>query len=141
MDPRRRHPRLRVRPNGVRGIGDDDADRTGAPAIRHPDRALRPERLIEEEGIMTEPTHVDGNAAAGAFADVLGFDVTSATLTCAGCGRVGVFAESHVYHRAPGIVVRCPDCDHVLARLVQTPTDVWLDLRGAQSWRIPVPAR
>ena len=32
---------------------------------------------------MTEPTHVDGNAAAGAFADVLGFDVTTATLTCA----------------------------------------------------------
>jgi Family of unknown function (DUF6510) len=91
--------------------------------------------------MMTEPTHVDGNAAAGAFADVLGFDVTTATLTCAGCGRVGAFAESHVYHRAPGIVVRCPGCDHVLARLEQTLTDVWLDLRGAQSWRIPFPAR
>ena len=90
---------------------------------------------------MTEPTHVDGNAAAGAFSEVLGFDVTTATLTCAGCCRVGVFAESHVYHRAPGIVVRCPGCDHVLARLVQTPTDVSLDLRGAQSWRILVPAR
>ena len=91
--------------------------------------------------MMTEPTHVDGNAAAGAFADVLGFDVTTATLTCAGCGRVVGFAESHVYHRAPGIVVRFPVCDHVLARLVPTPTDGWLDLRGAQSWRIPVPAR
>jgi phage FluMu protein Com len=91
--------------------------------------------------MMTESTHVDGNAAAGAFADVLGFDVTTATLTCAGCGRVAAFAESHVYHRAPGIVVRCPACDHVLARLVQAPTDVWLDLRGAQSWRIPFPAR
>ena len=90
---------------------------------------------------MTEPTHVDGNAAAGAFADVLGFDVTTATLTCAGCGRVAAFAESHVYPRAPGIVVRCPACENVLARLVQTPTDVLLDLRGAQSWRIPLPAR
>jgi uncharacterized Zn finger protein len=90
---------------------------------------------------MTEPTHVDGNAAAGAFAEVLGFDVTTAMLTCGGCGRVGVFAETHVYHRAPGIVVRCPNCDHVLARLVQTPTDVRLDLRGALSWRIPIPDR
>ena len=89
---------------------------------------------------MTEPTHVDGNAAAGAFADVLGFDVTTATLTCAGCGRAVAFAESHVYDRAPGIVVRCPGCEHVLARLVQTPTDVRLDLRGAQSWRIPLSA-
>ena len=90
---------------------------------------------------MIEPTHVDGNAAAGAFAEVLGCDVTTATLTCAGCGRVGVFAESHVYHRAPGIVVRCPGCDHVLARLVQTPAAVRLDLRGTQSWRIPFRAR
>jgi ribosomal protein S27E len=91
--------------------------------------------------MMAEPTHVDGNAAAGAFAEVLGFDVTAATLTCAGCGRVGVFAETHVYHRAPGIVVRCPDCDNVVARLVRTPTDVWLELCGAQCWRIPVLAR
>ena len=90
---------------------------------------------------MTEPTHVDGNAAAGAFADVLGLDVTTATLTCAGCGRAVVFAESHVYYRGPGIVVRCPGCDHILARLSQTPTDVWLDLRGAHSWRVPLPAR
>jgi hypothetical protein len=91
--------------------------------------------------MMAEPTHVDGNAAAAAFAEVLGFDVTTATLTCAGCGRVGAFAESHVYHRAPGIVVRCPGCENVLARLVQTPTDVLLDLPSAQSWRIPFPAR
>ncbi|MGD1238325.1 DUF6510 family protein [Mycobacterium seoulense] len=90
---------------------------------------------------MTEPTHVDGNAVGGAFADVLGFDVTTAMLTCAGCGHVGAFAESHVYLRGPGIVVRCPNCGDILVQLVQTPTDVWLDLRGAQSWRIPIPVQ
>jgi ribosomal protein S27E len=90
---------------------------------------------------MTEPTHVDGNAVAGAFQEALGFDVTTAALTCAGCGRVRAFAETHVYRRAPGIVVRCPGCDHVLARLMQTPTEVCLDLRGAQFWRIPLRAR
>ncbi|ORA75253.1 hypothetical protein BST28_22065 [Mycolicibacter kumamotonensis] len=90
---------------------------------------------------MTQPTHTDGNAAAGAFATALGFDVTTAMLTCAKCGRIGAFAQSHVYHRAPGIVVRCPNCEAVLARLVQTPTDVWLDLRGSQSWRFPVADR
>lgn len=89
--------------------------------------------------MLTEPIHVDGNAAAGTFTQVLGFDVTTATLTCAGCDRIVPFAESHVYRRAPGIVVRCPGCSQVLARLTQTPTNVWLDLRGAQSWRIPVP--
>jgi hypothetical protein len=91
--------------------------------------------------MMTEPTHVDGNAAAGDFADVLGFDVTTARLTCAECGRIAAFAETHVYRRAPGIVVRCPKCEHVLARLTQSPTDVWLELQGAQSWRIPHPSR
>jgi hypothetical protein len=91
--------------------------------------------------MMTEPTYVDGNAAAGAFAEVLGFDVTTAMLTCGKCCSTGAFAESHVYHRAPGIVVRCPRCEDVLARLVQTPTEVWLDFRGAQSWRVSIPAR
>jgi hypothetical protein len=90
--------------------------------------------------MMTEPTHVDGNAAAGAFAEVLRFDVTTATLTCGKCCRATAFAEHHVYHRGPGIVVRCPSCGDVLARLVQTPTDVWLDFSGAQSWRVPIPA-
>lgn len=90
---------------------------------------------------MTEPTHVDGNATAGAFAEVLGFDVTTAMLTCGKCGCARVFAESHVYHRAPGVVVRCPCCGNVLARLVQMPTDVWLDLRGAQFWRVPIPVQ
>ena len=90
---------------------------------------------------MTEPAHVDGNAAAGAFAEVLGFDVTTAMLICAGCGCVGAFAEAHVYQRAPGIVVCCQRCDHVLARLVHTPNNVRLDMRGARSWRIPSPSR
>lgn len=87
---------------------------------------------------MSEPMMVDGNAAAGAFAEALGFDATTAMLTCAGCARVAPFAECHVYNRAPGIVVRCPGCSRSLARLARTRTDVWLDLRGATSWRIPL---
>lgn len=88
---------------------------------------------------MGEPTYVDGNAAGGAFAAVLGFDVTTMMVICAGCGWAGSFAESRVYNRAPGIVVRCPNCEDALARLVQTPTAVWLDFRGTQSWRVPIP--
>ena len=83
-------------------------------------------------------TYVDGNAAAGAFTAVLGFDVTSAALTCARCHGVSHFAETHVYLRAPGTVVRCPHCGAVLARIVETPTDVWLDFQGSESWRLPI---
>ncbi|HEX6357004.1 DUF6510 family protein [Actinophytocola sp.] len=81
---------------------------------------------------------VDGNSAAGMFAEALGLDITTAVVTCAGCGRGGPFAETHVYDQGPGVVARCTTCEAVVARLVRTPTDAWLDLRGARSVRIPL---
>jgi hypothetical protein len=82
--------------------------------------------------------HIDGNGAAGVFAEALGLDITTAVVTCAGCGNGGPFAETHVYDHGPGVVVRCTTCESVLARLVRTPTDAWLDLRDARSVRIPL---
>ena len=87
---------------------------------------------------MTE--FVDGNAAVGAFREVLGFDVSVAVLTCGGCGSAAPFAEYRAYDRAPGMVVRCATCEQVTARLVRTPTGAWLDLSGARSWRVPLGA-
>jgi hypothetical protein len=82
---------------------------------------------------------IDGNGAAGVFAEALGVDVTTAVLTCAGCGIGGRFAEAHVYDQGPGVVARCPSCESVVARVVRTPTDAWFDFRGARSIRIPRP--
>ena len=82
---------------------------------------------------------IDGNGAAGGFGEALGVDLTTATVTCEGCGAGGRFGESHVYDQGPGLVARCASCEGVLARLVRTPTDAWLDLRGARSLRIPLP--
>ncbi|MFL6119240.1 DUF6510 family protein [Actinophytocola sp.] len=82
--------------------------------------------------------HIDGNGAAGVFAEALGMDITTAVVTCAGCGRGAPFAETHVYDHGPGVVARCSGCESVVARLVRTPTDAWLDLRGARSVRIPL---
>jgi Family of unknown function (DUF6510) len=81
---------------------------------------------------------VDGNAMAGLFAETFGIDVTTATVTCAACGDAGRFAETKVYEGGPGSVARCRRCEAVLARLVRTPADVWLDLRGARSLRVPL---
>ncbi len=81
--------------------------------------------------------HIDGNGAGGPFSEALGIDVTTAVLTCAQCARPSRFAETHVYDGA-GLVSRCPGCTSVLARLVRTPADAWLDLRGAQSVRVPL---
>jgi hypothetical protein len=79
----------------------------------------------------------DGNALSGVFAEVLGVDVSTTVLTCTGCGGSGPFARGHVYDDGPGAVLRCPDCNEILVRIVRTPTDLWLDLRGSTSWRIP----
>jgi hypothetical protein len=38
--------------------------------------------------------------------------------------------EAKVYADAPGIVVRCSSCEGVLLRLVETPTQFWLDVSG-----------
>lgn len=83
--------------------------------------------------------YIDGNGAAGPFSEALGIDATTAVLTCAQCAHATRFAETRVYDGA-GLVSRCPECTSVLARLVRTPTDAWLDLRGAQSVRVPLSA-
>jgi hypothetical protein len=57
-------------------------------------------------------------------------DVTAAEGQCANCGTIKRFAEAHLYMQSPGIVARCPVCEHVLLRLVNVRQRVLLDLRG-----------
>ena len=87
---------------------------------------------------ISDTYYIDGNAAGGPFGEALGIDATTAVLTCATCARSSRFAEARVYDGA-GLVCRCPGCLSVLARLVRTETEAWLDLRGAQSVRVPLP--
>jgi hypothetical protein len=91
---------------------------------------------------MTEnSTALDGNAAAGSFAGIFGADLTNVTVTCGGCRAAAAFAEQRAFLTGPGTVLRCPGCDHVLARVVETPTEFWLDLSGSSSWRFPLSAQ
>ena len=50
-------------------------------------------------------------------------------------GAVRHVGALHVY-RAAGIVVRCPDCDTVLMRIVESPERTWIDLQGVSSMQI-----
>jgi ribosomal protein S27E len=81
----------------------------------------------------------DGSALAGPFNDVLGVEVTTAIGRCTNCGREGPMAEVRVFDHAPGVVARCPVCDHVLLRLVRGSGRAWLDLRGLTYLQLPVP--
>jgi hypothetical protein len=80
---------------------------------------------------------LDGSAVAGQFAEVFAADVSSVTVTCGGCNAPAAFAEQQAFVAGPGTVIRCPGCDHIVARLVQTPDEIWLELRGSSSWRFP----
>jgi hypothetical protein len=78
---------------------------------------------------------LDGNAIAGTLEDIFGQDMTEATSTCAGCGSSARLAETVVYLRAPGTVVRCRHCDSVLAVVVQRAARYCIDLRGVSALR------
>ena len=78
----------------------------------------------------TSSDYLDGNAAAGPLADLLKFDITVAVGRCAGCRRNIVMAQGRVYSVGPGLVLRCPSCDHVMIRMVVAEDRAWLDMTG-----------
>ena len=73
---------------------------------------------------------LDGNAIAGLTVDIFGVDMTVAVATCARCGSHGPLAETAVYMRGPGVVVRCRHCDSVLAVVVERRGVYCVDLSG-----------
>ena len=74
---------------------------------------------------------VDGNAIAGTLAALFGRDVTAVPGRCANCGTVSAVGALRAYVRAPGAVLRCPSCDGVVLRVVETSDATYVDARGA----------
>jgi Family of unknown function (DUF6510) len=72
---------------------------------------------------------LDGNAIAGLLHEIFGTEMTTATGTCGNCGTSAPVGAVHVF-RAAGVVLRCPRCDNVLAKIVQRQTQVCVDLSG-----------
>jgi hypothetical protein len=84
---------------------------------------------------------MDGNAVAGALAEVFVVDVTVARTTCATCGDTRPMAELRAYVRSAGTVLRCTSCGAALVRLVRAPDRAWLDLRGVKVVQLDLPDR
>jgi hypothetical protein len=74
--------------------------------------------------------HVDGNALAGALAIAFGRDMTNAVGVCDSCGDRHALAQTHVYLRCPGMVMRCPKCANVEVVLVEIEHHMKVTLRG-----------
>jgi hypothetical protein len=119
---------------------DHTVARRIAPDGPAPDR-LAPDRPAADPvgagGVGAD--YVDGNMLAGPLREIFAMDVSAAVGRCASCGLTGPFAALRVYPHAPGLVARCPGCQQVMLRLVRTPTNAWLDLRGATYLRLPMP--
>jgi Family of unknown function (DUF6510) len=81
---------------------------------------------------------LDGNAIGGVLGEIFGREMTVAVGVCGSCGATGPVAELHVYMRAPGIVVRCPSCESVLLKIVQSERRTWLDLSGLRGVQLDV---
>lgn len=78
-------------------------------------------------------SYVDGNAVAGMLVMAFGAEMTGAEGVCVQCGSQHRFAETHVYLRCPGAVLRCPDCEHAEMVLVEIDHRVQVTLTGLRA--------
>ena len=75
---------------------------------------------------------LDGNAIAGLLHEVFATEMTTAVGTCDGCGASEQLGAVHVY-RGAGVVLRCPHCDNVLAKIVVRRSQACVDLSGLRA--------
>jgi hypothetical protein len=79
---------------------------------------------------------LDGNAVAGLLQEVFAIEVTASPTECANCGRTGELGTLLAFTQGPGAVLRCPGCEQVMIRIVETPDAIFLDARGAVYLRL-----
>ena len=86
------------------------------------------------DGGAESGTVLDRNAAAGEFAGILASDPTTVTVRCGSCGAAQAFGRLQAYLGGPGTVLRCRECEAMVARVTRTPRGTWLDISGSGSW-------
>jgi len=92
--------------------------------------------MEKDDGDMNTALMVDGNAIAGQLQQIFGRDMTMTMARCAACAREAEMGALMVFTRAPGVVLRCPACQAVIARIVETPSAIYLEARGAAFLRM-----
>jgi len=62
---------------------------------------------------------LDGNGAAGVLREVFAVEMTTASCTCAACGRVSAVGGLLLYGGAMVTVLRCPSCEALVLCITQ----------------------
>jgi hypothetical protein len=92
--------------------------------------------MYDAEVDMSRALMLDGNAAAGLLHEVFGLEMTVTPTRCAHCGNVGQVGMLWAFIQATGTVLRCPACESVIMRIVETPHAIYLDTQGAAYLRL-----
>jgi uncharacterized protein DUF6510 len=74
---------------------------------------------------------LDGNALAGILETLFGADMTDVPERCVHCATVSMVGALRAFTGGPGAVLRCPACDGVVLRIVETAEATYVDARGA----------
>ncbi len=91
---------------------------------------------MKNDADMNTALMVDGNAVAGQLAQIFGRDMTMAVARCAACAHDAELGALMAFIRGPGVVLRCPACQQAIARIVETPSAIYLEARGAAFLRM-----
>jgi hypothetical protein len=91
---------------------------------------------MDDERDLNRELMLDGNALAGALQAIFGLEMTANPAECANCGAVNEMGALLAFTQAPGAVLRCPACEAIMLRIVETPEAVYLDARGAAYIRL-----
>jgi len=78
---------------------------------------------------------LDGNAAAGCLHEIFASDITIAQIQCDACSSTRPVGSLRLYAAPMGAVLRCPHCDGVMMRAVNTPYGRWLEMSGTRCLR------
>ena len=78
---------------------------------------------------------LDGNAAAGILSEVFTHEMTTATMICSSCGAGGPVGGMYFF-RGAGIVLRCPQCDNAMVKIVEGGGRIWFDFGGMRTLEI-----
>ncbi len=85
---------------------------------------------------MNRELMLDANAVAGMMQEIFGVEMTASPTECAHCGAEGEVGTLLAFTQAPGIVLRCPNCENVVVRITRTPDAYYIDARGAVYLRL-----
>jgi hypothetical protein len=92
--------------------------------------------MVDSTSDFNRSLMLDGNSAAGILSEIFALEMTANPLGCAHCGQEGAIGSLLSFSQAPGMVLRCPSCEQIIMRIVQTPEAIFLDLRGAAYLRL-----